>query len=244
MSGVYTQPQLIGDQKRCIGCQCLRPLSEFSIDRRNRDGRVSRCKSCHRAAYAANPEPARERARRQAAADPESNRRRAREWAAANREASRQRAREWAAANPDRKRAATKLWQERNLDRVRDNRRRWLAENPDKNREYQRKWRERNPEWVRSYHESYRAVNVASRRVWYQNYIARKHGAGHVAFTADQLAAKVAYWGDCCWVCGGAFEAIDHVKPLAKGGAHCLANLRPICTSCNSRKSDKWPFTK
>ncbi|WP_461165382.1 HNH endonuclease [Arthrobacter sp. R4-81] len=36
----------------------------------------------------------------------------------------------------------------------------------------------------------------------------------------------------------------DHVKPISKGGSHCLANLRPICQSCNSSKGGRWPLTK
>ncbi|MGX7727586.1 HNH endonuclease [Rhodococcus sp. 5G237] len=36
---------------------------------------------------------------------------------------------------------------------------------------------------------------------------------------------------------------VDHVKPINKGGPHMLANLRPACGPCNSRKRDQWPFT-
>ncbi len=42
-------------------------------------------------------------------------------------------------------------------------------------------------------------------------------------------------------MCGGPFEEVDHVKPIAKGGWHALANLRPACFRCNNQKSDKWP---
>lgn len=45
-----------------------------------------------------------------------------------------------------------------------------------------------------------------------------------------------------CWVCGGEATQVDHVKPIAAGGAHILANLRPICGQCNQRKKDKWPY--
>lgn len=81
------------------------------------------------------------------------------------------------------------------------------------------------------------AVNEIKRR-----YKARKRAAVTVTFTADQLAQKVTHWGHCCWICRGPYQAVDHVKPLAKGGPHMLANLRPICTRCNSSKNDRWPF--
>jgi 5-methylcytosine-specific restriction endonuclease McrA len=37
---------------------------------------------------------------------------------------------------------------------------------------------------------------------------------------------------------------IRHVKPIAKGGAEMLCNLRPICRSCNASKCDKWPYVR
>lgn len=49
-----------------------------------------------------------------------------------------------------------------------------------------------------------------------------------------------------CWICHQAIEGTihkDHVKPLAKQGAHCLANLRPTCESCNTAKGDAWPLS-
>ncbi len=47
-----------------------------------------------------------------------------------------------------------------------------------------------------------------------------------------------------CWICGGVSDhmAFDHVKPIAKGGAHIPANLRLACRSCNSSKNARWPF--
>lgn len=56
----------------------------------------------------------------------------------------------------------------------------------------------------------------------------------------EDVMAKVAYWGKRCWLCAGPFEAVDHVKPIAKSGLNILANLRPICRRCNSRKRDRW----
>lgn len=80
------------------------------------------------------------------------------------------------------------------------------------------------------------------RESWRRRQAAIRRGCVVYPFTTEQLAAKVAFWAGRCWVCSGPFEAIDHVKPLAKGGPHMLANLRPICTACNTRKRDHWPF--
>jgi 5-methylcytosine-specific restriction endonuclease McrA len=103
----------------------------------------------------------------------------------------------------------------------------WNRANGDKRRVYGKRTRDRNPE--------------THREVWRRRH-ARKMGTMVVRITPAMLAAKCAYWGNCCWVCSGPQEAIDHVKPLNKGGAHILANLRPICRACNTRKSDTWPY--
>jgi 5-methylcytosine-specific restriction endonuclease McrA len=52
--------------------------------------------------------------------------------------------------------------------------------------------------------------------------------------------------GDRCWYCGCAFDdgegggsralTLDHVHPVADGGASSLDNLRLCCRTCNQRK--------
>ncbi|SEP29621.1 HNH endonuclease [Trujillonella endophytica] len=66
-----------------------------------------------------------------------------------------------------------------------------------------------------------------------------------IPFTAAQRAQRWEMWAGRCWICGisDASEE-DHVKPVSKGGWHCLANLRPICGPCNSSKNDRWPLTE
>lgn len=66
-----------------------------------------------------------------------------------------------------------------------------------------------------------------------------------IRFTAAEKASRFALWGGRCWMCGiEAATQEDHVKPISKGGSHCLANLRPICHSCNSSKGGRWPLRK
>jgi 5-methylcytosine-specific restriction endonuclease McrA len=59
------------------------------------------------------------------------------------------------------------------------------------------------------------------------------------AVDAASVRSKATMWPGC-WICGGPKDAIDHVKPRARGGAHLLCNLRPICTGCNSAKGSRW----
>ena len=72
--------------------------------------------------------------------------------------------------------------------------------------------------------------------------IRRGHGGGYrqhlpILYKAQKglcgLCSKKVEWGtrDC---------AIDHKKPVSKGGDNDILNLWMVCNSCNSRKRDKW----
>jgi 5-methylcytosine-specific restriction endonuclease McrA len=126
-------------------------------------------------------------------------------------------------------------WRAENPEKVKAQYDRQYAANPEVRRAAARRYREKHLDRVKDRERRFRQANKA--KVNEKN---RRRSALKGDFTLDQLAQKMAYWGDRCWVCSGPFEAVDHVKPRAKGGAHMLCNLRPICHSCNSRKGAKW----
>ena len=103
---------------------------------------------------------------------------------------------------------------------------RWSEANPEKARKSKRRWDRDNRD--------------------YFTHAARKRRARLLKadgfHTPEQVEARVRMFGKLCWICGAPYEAIDHVKPISRGGSDWPANLRPICTSCNSKKSNKWPF--
>lgn len=70
---------------------------------------------------------------------------------------------------------------------------------------------------------------------------AREKAAGAVGFTRVELDLRMSVFGNRCWMCGGEFDHVDHVKPLAEGGLHTLSNLRPSCSACNTKKGASWP---
>jgi 5-methylcytosine-specific restriction endonuclease McrA len=120
--------------------------------------------------------------------------------------------------------ASANAWKEKNRGRTADYWQQWIAENKQARVEY----RKANPDIGRRVR--------ANRR-------ARMMGALVLPITQKMLDGKLEYWGSMCWVCRAApFEHWDHVKPLAKGGAHVLSNLRPACHRCNSKKNATWPF--
>ena len=98
---------------------------------------------------------------------------------------------------------------------------------PEGQRARMAKWRTRNP-------ERRAEIDRANRY--------RRRAAKTIRFTPAQLDARMSMFGYRCWMCGGPFDHVDHVKPISKGGAHMLCNLRPACMPCNNRKRDTWPF--
>lgn len=118
-------------------------------------------------------------------------------------------------------------WRRQNPEAAREAWRAWRLANPDRVKDANRRWRRRNPEFGR--------LNT-------KRYQTRKRGVPTIRFTPVQLAQRVAYHGEKCWICQGPWDSIDHVKPITKGGAHMLCNLRPICRSCNASKGNRWPF--
>jgi 5-methylcytosine-specific restriction endonuclease McrA len=134
-----------------------------------------------------------------------------------------------------------RAWRARHPGAASAARRRHYWRNPAQERARVLAWRRANLDWVQAYHRTWlkatgKNAEYTSRRR------ALRVGAIRTLVTAADLIAKVTYWGNRCWICGGRPGAIDHVKPLSKGGPHVLANLRPICTSCNSRKGGTWPW--
>lgn len=131
----------------------------------------------------------------------------------------------------------------------------WQRKNRPNVRAASARWREKYPEKVKAYSAQYYADNTEAMRAKFKAYMTpernsyylrlrrdRKRGAqGHCTFA--QLQARIDYYSGLCWICKAPMEAIDHVKPLAKGGTEWPANLRPICTSCNSKKRDLWPYS-
>jgi len=66
--------------------------------------------------------------------------------------------------------------------------------------------------------------------------------------SSDDLDRVLVEYQGRCWICHVDLATVDlhwdHYKPLAKGGEHTLANLRPSCSDCNVRKNSIWPLTE
>jgi len=149
-----------------------------------------------------------------------------------------------------------------NKELVAEQGKRWIDQNQERYRkwkiEYYQKNRDRLLEQMRQYNiehhdeiaeyqcEYYRQYKRKHRKRYSNHELnrrARKRNAnGYDYTTAEHIEARCEVWGNKCYICGAPMEAVDHVKPLAAGGAHWPCNLRPVCKSCNSSKGAKWPY--
>lgn len=126
--------------------------------------------------------------------------------------------------NRERHNERSRVYHLANRERILENKRTYWVANRETRIAYSRAYHLRNP-------EIQRVINQRRR--------ARKRAVLNVPFTHTELAARMAYWGNRCWMCLESADSIDHVIPLACGGAHCLSNLRPACRTCNRRKGAK-----
>jgi 5-methylcytosine-specific restriction endonuclease McrA len=155
-----------------------------------------------------------------------------RAWYAKNRERQCARRRAYDATRREHRRDQNRKYRERNLQKCRDafkkhyarNKRKildkslkWQRNNPEKTKEYQRAWLKRNP-------------GIYSRR----RAIKRNAVRGCQKRVA-RIYKRCQYWRQWFNV------EVDHIIPLAFGGAHSANNLQIIYRSENSRKRDN-PF--
>jgi 5-methylcytosine-specific restriction endonuclease McrA/endogenous inhibitor of DNA gyrase (YacG/DUF329 family) len=136
--------------------------------------------------------------------------------------------RAWVARNPAEARRVKRRYYEENRERLLAEMAMAYRADPDIKKRSVAKWAKANPDRILEYQRHRRA---------------KKKSRSAAPITSELLAGKLAYWGWACWLCGGEGpQAWDHVKPLSKGGAHVLANLRPAHLDCNSMKGSRWPF--
>jgi len=111
-----------------------------------------------------------------------------------------------------------------------------------RNAEYRTAYREQGPQFraeavarVRKHRAEHGRPDHGIRR-------ARQFDAHYERFTRRELwdsYVERELFG--CVYCGGTYEHDDHAVPLARGGAHAIANLVPACAACNMEKHTRTP---
>lgn len=218
---------MVPDVKRCPGCEDTLPSSSFYRNTTQRDRLSSYCKGCCVARSAAWRK-----------ANPQKHREYQATWYRANPEKAR--AREKVRVRPRRQGAATTR-QPRPVTpphilaakrKVRATE--YRKAHPDKHRAAIAMWTKKNP--------VARAAMVARRRA------AQRAAPGRGVSAAEWATCLVESLGTCAYCNERKPLTMDHIEPLAKGGAHDIDNIVAACLSCNSSKHDRplllWLATK
>lgn len=230
--------------KTCSKCGQNKPLDAFSKhngQKTAKSGHRSTCKKC----------------------DVEYNK----QYRARNRKQVNENKRRWAQENKKKIAKYDSVYREKNKEHIREYYTKWRAENLDHVQNYQKQYSEKNADrkklldklWAQSNKDR---VNAASRRYRQNNpekvaLIKKTQAIRHpdtIRNSQLRRRARIAENGvylvtkkdisrimrERCVYCGAPSEHIDHVIPIAKGGAHKVGNLVAACRSCNQRKSDKF----
>ena len=126
----------------------------------------------------------------------------------------------------------------------------WYSANRDTSRTYLKEYRAAHKSELAAYAKGYYQSDKGKEKAIaasFRHEERKRNAPGADYTTAAHIAARHELWGHRCYICGKPETKTerlqtDHVKPLAKGGAHLPCNLRPICKPCNIRKTDRWPY--
>lgn len=207
--------------KHCYACKRDLPVASFGNRKTSPDGLSYECRECKRAYQQAHKPTAATLARKAA-------------WTKANRARVNAQATAWyhrnrarvLAKDPHMNRIKSRIWAAANRERSRERARIWAEANPGK----AKAWRKANPDKLRASHVKHGPTNRAARR-------AREKGANCNCCQTPDGKANMAL----VYAIGRKLGLhVDHVKPLARGGLHCLHNLQYLTPLDNMRKGAKW----
>lgn len=206
----------------CSACGVYKPATDFCKHRRALDGLNQKCKMCCKARDAVFKKAHPERYQEMKAT--------------------------WRAKNPGKVKLSKEKSRAANPDRVKAieaaARARWVIKNPEKRLESNAAWALANPEKVAEAKTAWRAANPERLRLYSHNRRARLRTVGGKLSVG--LAAKLFRLQRgkcaCCRDDLGIDFHLDHITPLARGGANADNNIQLLCRTCNLRKGAKHPI--
>lgn len=207
--------------KLCPKCREIKPANSFSKNAGRRDGLQGYCKVCSAVVVAKYKAANREKIRVAYA-----------KYSADNREQIKARRDKYRAENAEKVKASRRASEVKRRskypDRVRAQQLKYYKVNADKCREKSRSWAKRNQE---------------RRRIVQQNRLARKRINGG-ELSKDIVARLYELQRGRCACCKrplGDNCHLDHIMPIALGGAHTDDNVQLLRAECNVKKGAKHP---
>lgn len=120
----------------------------------------------------------------------------------------------------------------------------WSQANPGKVKARSAKWHQANPERARALMVKFHIANPGASTAYRQNRRARKNASGGKLSSGLSVKLLKLQRGKCA-CCGkplGNRFHLDHIMPLALGGANVDWNIQLLHATCNQRKHAKHPI--
>jgi hypothetical protein len=187
------------------------------------------CKACSNARAAAWRVANQERAKQNSSA-----------YYAANKEQIKENVADYRAQNPEKVAACTAAWQKANPDKCNANTAKWAVANQDKVRAKNAAWHAKNSEKVKAKTQRRRKQNPEWARLQVQNRRARTKGTLSRGITEKLFVLQKGLCA-CCSLPLGENYHLDHIMPLALGGANTDNNMQLLRQRCNTQKGAKHP---
>lgn len=168
----------------------------------------------------------------------------AKAWVMANPGRAKAKDAAWQAANPDKRKAMWAAWQAQNIEHLKTAKAAWNTTNRDRIKVVANAWRAANRDLLKKTQAARRAANPEAHRIHNQNRRAlRKENGGKLS---KGLAARLFNLQKgkcaCCKQPLGRNYHLDHIMPIALGGANVDSNIQLLRQRCNNQKSTKHPI--
>lgn len=139
----------------------------------------------------------------------------------------------WKKEHPLNIKVAQVRWRERHG-------RNYYAKNRETLRSNVIRFHSRHPEKRLQYNRKYQSANLDKKVVKEARRRARLAAVVN-DLTVEQWQERLTKFNGYCAYCLKPIDkpVMEHMKPIAKGGAHTISNVIPSCVHCNSRKGDK-----
>jgi len=228
------------DTKRCRRCDEDKPLNAFCVNRDTSDGLNPLCRECGKAKMRAYRESTRgriitrtipsnkicRRCRQNKPAD-------AFDLNNSNRDGL------FSYCKECRREHVRSAYHGPQRERMQKDKRQYWQKHREQVTAQQRAAYEADPEPWKARARAWRAANKDKVSHINRRTKAQRRGA-EGSHTRREWRAMLQWFGHKCLRCGATDNLTeDHVTPIIFGGSHYIANIQPLCFSCNARKSDR-----